>query len=122
VGSKIKSYRKKRKWTQEDLANRIGVKGNTISSYEAGKIEIPYSKLQTIAYVFEVQTNDLLPVEEKQDDITGYIQEAKSKLDTDQFNLFEQLLKKSLSLSESERENFFKNVRFAIKFFDEDKK
>lgn len=121
VGDKIKAYRKRRKWTQEDLAERLGVKGNTISSYENGKIEIPYSKLEKIAIIFEVKTNDLLPVDEKQDNISEYMQEAKSKLNEDQLNLFEQLLKKSLTLTDSERENFFKNVRFMIQFLDNDK-
>ncbi len=122
TGNKIRSYRTKKKWMQSDLAEKIGVKGNTISAYERGAVEIPQSKLKALAEALEVKTSDLLPIdEESQDELSGYIQEAKSRLDEDQFNLFQQLLKKSLTLSDSERENFFKNVRFAIKFFDEDK-
>ncbi len=123
TGKKIRSYRTKKKWMQSDLAEKIGVKGNTISAYERGAVEIPQSKLKALADALEVKTSDLLPIdEESQDELSGYIQEAKSRLDEDQMKFFELLLKKSLSLEESDREHFFKNVRMAVKFFDEDKK
>ncbi len=123
TGNKIRSYRQKRKWTQQDLADRIGVKGNSVSAYERGAVEIPNSKLKALAEALEIKTSDLLPVEnETQDELSGYIQEAKSRLDEEQMKFFEMLLKKSLSLEESDREHFFKNVRMAVKFFDEDKK
>lgn len=123
TGNKIRSYRQKRKWTQQDLADRIGVKGNSVSAYERGAVEIPNSKLKALAEALEIKTSDLLPVEnETQDELSGYIQEAKSRLDEEQMKFFEMLLKRSLSLEESDREHFFKNVRMAVKFFDEDKK
>lgn len=120
TGNKIKSYRLKRKWMQSDLAERIGVKGNTISAYERGAVEIPHSKLKAVAEALEVRTSDLLPIEdsENNDTISEYIQEVKSKYTTDQLNFLEQLIEKSLSLNESEREDFLKNIKFAVEFFN----
>lgn len=118
IGSKIKTYRKKRKWTQDDLAKRVDVKNNTISAYERGQISIPRSKLVEIAKALDAKLTDLLPVENTGDTISEYIQEAKSELDADQLELFNELLKKTLSLEGNERANFLENVRFAIQFIN----
>ncbi|MDX1769908.1 MAG: helix-turn-helix domain-containing protein [Planococcaceae bacterium] len=126
VGDKIRSYRKRKNFTQTDLAKAIGVKNNTVSAYERGVIEIPHSKLLEVAKALEIKYTALLPIEKDssfaKESIQDYVVEAEKKLTTDQFNFFEQLLDKALSLNEVERDDFFKNVRFAIKFFDEDKK
>lgn len=121
TGNKIRSYRKKMKLTQEELANRIGVKGNSISAYERGGVEIPNSKLQALANVFDITTLDLLPIEgtENNDSISAYVQEAKSELTDDQLKFVEDILKKALSLSGSERSDLFKNIKLAVKFFEE---
>lgn len=119
TGNKIRSYRTKKKWMQSDLANRIGVKGNTISAYERGAVEIPQSKLKSLAEALEVKITDLLPIEETQDTISEYIQQAKSELDEDQMNFLEEVIKKTLSLDESDRVNFLENIKFAVKFFNE---
>lgn len=119
IGKRIKEYRLKRKWTQQDLADRIGMKKNTVSAYEIGRVEIPHSKLQLVANAFEITTTDLLP-EEKVDSITKELQEAKSKLSSDQLAFLELLIAKTNSLSLEERDNFLKNIKFAVKFFDEE--
>lgn len=118
TGDKIRQYRKRMKWKQIDLANRIGVKGNTISSYENGKIEIPHSKLKALAEVFDIKTTDLLPVEGTTDTISEYVHQAKGELTSDQLEFLQQVIEKTLSLKGSERDNFLKNVGFAVEFFN----
>lgn len=121
VGSKIRKYRKIKKITQEELAEKIGIKNNTVSAYERGVIEVPHSKLLEVAKVLGVKYTQLLPIEGDEDNqtISDYINEAKAKLDDDQLQFLEALIKKTLSLNERERKNFLKNVSFAVKFFDE---
>ena len=120
IGKRIKEYRLKRKWTQQDLADRIKMKKNTISAYEIGRVEIPHSKLQAIAQAFEIKTADLIPLEEsaEQDAIDAHIQEAKAKLSSSELAFLELLIAETNSLEAEEREVFLKNIRFAVEFFN----
>jgi transcriptional regulator with XRE-family HTH domain len=122
IGNKIKSYRKKKKLTQIELAEKLGVADTTISAYERGFVEIPRSKLIDVAKALDVNHTNLLPIEEGEtkDAINEHIQEAKAKLPSDQLAFLELLLAKTNSLDGKERERFLKNVKFAVKFFDEE--
>lgn len=118
IGNKIRSYRLKKKWMQSDLAKRIGVKGNSVSAYERGSVEIPLSKLKLIAEVLEVKYTDLIPVDNTEETLSDYIQEAKAELDEDQLKFLEGLISKTLSLNSSERANFLSNLGLAVDFYN----
>ena len=122
IGQRIKEYRNKKKWFQQELADRVGMTKGAISTYEKGRVAAPIAKLQAIANVLEVNLNDLLPIDdhEKVDSITEQIQEAKSKLTSDQLAFLELLIAKTNSLSFEERNNFLKNIQFAVEFFDKE--
>jgi len=64
VGSRIKSIRKNRKLTQKELGEKVGVKHNTISSYENGTNEPEQDILFRLADVLNVSINDFFPYEE----------------------------------------------------------
>lgn len=122
IGSRIKEYRKKNNWTQQDLAERTAMKKNTISIYELGRVEVPRSKLSIIAQKLDVKMTDLLPAEEtvSQDSIDEHIRQAKAKLTSDQLSFLELLIAKTYTLPPEERQNFLKNVKFATEFFDKE--
>jgi len=61
VGAQIRKYRKMRKLTQKELGMKIGVKHNTISSYESGTNEPEQNTLFAIADALEISINDLFP-------------------------------------------------------------
>ncbi|WCR58427.1 WO male-killing family protein Wmk [Wolbachia endosymbiont of Ctenocephalides felis wCfeJ] len=61
IGAKIKEWRLKRKYTQEDLAKKIGVTRHKISKYEQGKTTIPLYTLYDIAEALSISIIDLLP-------------------------------------------------------------
>uniref|UniRef100_UPI003B585EC0 helix-turn-helix transcriptional regulator n=3 Tax=Bacillaceae TaxID=186817 RepID=UPI003B585EC0 len=61
VGNKIRYYRKKNGLTQKELGEKVGVKHNTISSYENGTNEPEQNILYTIANVLNVSINDFFP-------------------------------------------------------------
>ena len=58
----IKSARKRRGWTQEQLANAIGVKRSVISKYESGSISPSIDTIQKIADALEISIFDLYSV------------------------------------------------------------
>lgn len=120
VGSKIRKYRKIKKLTQEELAEKIGIKNNTISAYERGIIEVPHSKLLEVAKVLGIKYTHLLPIEDGDSNstISDYINKVEEQLNKDQQKFLEKLIQKTLSLSEEERVDFLKNIRFAVEFFD----
>lgn len=121
IGNRIKEYRNKKKWFQQELADRVGMTKGAISTYEKGRVAAPIAKLQAIANVLEVTLNDLLPIEEHEqvDSIDEHIKEAKAKLSSDQLAFLELLIAKTYTLPLEERNNFLKNVKFAVQFFDE---
>ena len=61
VAQKIKYYRKLKRITQKELGEKIGVKHNTISSYENGINQPEQDLLFKIADALDVSINDLFP-------------------------------------------------------------
>jgi repressor LexA len=61
VGNKIREYRKLKKLTQKQLGERIGVKHNTISSYESGTNAPEQDMLFALAEQLDISINDLFP-------------------------------------------------------------
>lgn len=57
----IKKLRKLKKWTQEELALRMGYSDrSTIAKIETGNVDIPQSKIIEFAKVFGVDPGDLM--------------------------------------------------------------
>lgn len=64
VGSRIKDIRKNKGMTQKELGKKVGVKHNTISSYEKGTNEPEQDILFKLAEVLNVSINDFFPYNE----------------------------------------------------------
>ena len=60
LGSRIKEYRKKRGYTQAQMAERLGMTEANFSSYERDKSKPPSEKLSQIASILNVSTDYLL--------------------------------------------------------------
>lgn len=56
----VRALRKERDWSQEDVAERIGVNKMTISGYETGKRRPSFETLDALAQVFDVSFDYLL--------------------------------------------------------------
>lgn len=61
VGSRIRYFRKLNNLTQKQLGEKVGVKHNTISSYEKGTNEADQDVLFAIANTLDVSVNDFFP-------------------------------------------------------------
>ena len=60
----IKFYRKANKYSQLELANKIGVGQPLISMWENGVISPPTKKLIQLAYLFNCSVDELLGLSE----------------------------------------------------------
>lgn len=120
IGRQMRTFRKAKRWTQKDLSNRIGIKDNTISAYERGAIEIPRSRLLEIATALDVKYVDFLPADTDNDEllIMKHIEAAKEICTEEEMLFLDSLIEKTLSLNDSERKDFLKNIRFAVEFFN----
>ena len=72
LSEKILYCRKKAGWSQEALADKLGVSRQAVSKWETGEAEPELSKLKLLAAVFQVSTDWLLsqdapPVEPEQE-------------------------------------------------------
>lgn len=72
-GLQLKTMRKSRDMTQEDLGKAIGQSAGSIGMYENGKRMPDRETLEAIADVFNVGTQSLLFTEPTIDDIDNYL-------------------------------------------------
>lgn len=64
IGNRIRTMRKSRQMTQEDLARAIGQSPSSITMYETGRREPDFETLEALADVFNVPLVSLLTVDE----------------------------------------------------------
>ena len=57
---KIREYRKANGYRQSDLARLLGIKQNTYSRKENGKIRFTIDEITILAHIFRVTYDDLL--------------------------------------------------------------
>ncbi|WP_264330469.1 WO male-killing family protein Wmk [Wolbachia endosymbiont (group B) of Erebia ligea] len=61
VGQRIKEWRLRRGYTQEDLASKVGIINQRIYEYEQGRAAVSLEMLDEIAKVLLINITDLLP-------------------------------------------------------------
>lgn len=64
-GDKLKTLRLRKKLTQKELANQLGLTKSVISAYETGLRMPSYDVLIAISKIFKVSTDYLLGIESK---------------------------------------------------------
>ena len=58
--NKIREYRKQRKWTQDELAKRLGVERSAVAKWESGKSQPQAARLVALAEVFGCSVDEIL--------------------------------------------------------------
>ena len=66
IGKNIRTFRHQHSWSQEDVANRLGISIPAFSKIETGVTDINLSRLEQIANVFEVSVVYLLAMDIKE--------------------------------------------------------
>jgi transcriptional regulator with XRE-family HTH domain len=60
LGLRIAQLRKERDWTQQELAEKLGVAQQTLAHYEVARIRVPASTLPLLATLFAVPVDMLV--------------------------------------------------------------
>ena len=63
VGKNIRTLRHQRGWSQEDVANRLGISIPAFSKIETGVTDINLSRLEQIANIYEINVVHLLALD-----------------------------------------------------------
>lgn len=82
IGRNIYTYRKAKRLTQKQLAEKIDRAESTIQKYEKGDIEIPNSVLQSIAKALDITYNSLVDwnIQESTNEIIAGIKPVTQQL------------------------------------------
>jgi transcriptional regulator with XRE-family HTH domain len=65
LSEKLKSIRKLRNFTQETVAEKLGISTYSYAKIERGETDIKYSRLQQIAKIMEIELEDLFSMDDK---------------------------------------------------------
>ncbi|QEM09530.1 MULTISPECIES: helix-turn-helix domain-containing protein [Mucilaginibacter] len=68
VGKNIRTLRHQHGWSQEDVANRLGISIPAFSKIETGVTDINLSRLEQIANIFDVNVVHLLALDSEEVD------------------------------------------------------
>lgn len=63
IGKNIRTFRHQHGWSQEDVANRLGISIPAFSKIETGVTDINLSRLEQIANIYEIEVVQLLSME-----------------------------------------------------------
>ena len=80
IGEKIKLRRKELRWSQRDLAEKMGYNHSTITRIETGKIDIPQSRIVQFAEVLHTDIAYLMDWEEEKPTADDELSENVKKL------------------------------------------
>lgn len=81
VGKNIRTIRHQRGWSQEEVANRLGISIPAFSKIETGVTDINLSRLEQIANIYEVNVVNLLVLDaEDIEPQTSHLNIAQKKI------------------------------------------
>lgn len=119
-GNKIKELREEHKYTQSDLASRLGISTRTIFFYEKGKLFPKDIKvLKKLAEIFNVSTDYLMEeidVKVMSEQESDFVKSAKDNFGYKGKKEAEQIIEKTAamfaggSLTEEEQDKFFESI------------
>ncbi len=100
VGKNIRAVRHQHNWSQEDVANQLGISIPAFSKIETGITDINLSRLQQIAEIFGISLVQLLSFGESREEYkSSHLQAIRKKLEESEEEVVE-LQRKVISLYE----------------------
>ncbi len=70
IGKNIRTFRHQHGWSQEDVANRLGISIPAFSKIETGVTDINLSRLEQIANIYEIDVVQILALDVEEVDQT----------------------------------------------------
>ena len=107
ASANIKAFRKQLNYTQEDIANYLGIVREQISYYENGNREIPIEHLEKLANLFGVEIIELIEKDENQfqtNVVFAFRADESSKNDLESIARVKKIIKNYLSMMKAESE------------------
>ena len=80
IGNFLKELRKEKNYTQEQVADKLGVSGRTISRWETGAYMPDISLLVDIAEMYDVDVRDLIDGERKDINMNSEVKDVAIKM------------------------------------------
>lgn len=77
IYDKVRIMREVNQWSQEDMAEKMGMSVTGYAKIERGQSEIHYDKLVQLAKIFNISLSDLISVDEKKP--TWYFRENNTQ-------------------------------------------
>ena len=103
IGKSIRILRHQHGWSQEDIANRLGISIPAFSKIETGVTDVNLSRLEQIANIYEVSVVQLLTVDNEQAEVApSHLNLIQKKL-SDRENEIATLQRKVIELYEEIR-------------------
>jgi transcriptional regulator with XRE-family HTH domain len=103
IGKSIRILRHQHGWSQEDIANRLGISIPAFSKIETGVTDVNLSRLEQIANIYEVSVVQLLTVDNEQAEVApSHLNLIQKKL-SDRENEIASLQRKVIELYEELR-------------------
>lgn len=118
VGNKIREYRKKKKMTQKQLGDLIGVKHNTVSDYENGKISPEQDSLFALSKALEVSVDDFFPAHDGDKLLDRVVGLSDDNLNLEDLEFLQKIMNKAKNLDDDSRTRLFDNLRLAVDIFE----
>ncbi|PCN43591.1 transcriptional regulator [Brevibacillus laterosporus] len=67
LGERLKEKRKEYKWTQKEIADKLGVDNTTVSKWESNTYEPDATSLKELAEIYQTSTDYLLSKQTKEE-------------------------------------------------------
>lgn len=98
LGERIKELRKHYNWTQQELAEKLGVTSASISSWESGTRRPDFETLDNLCDIFKVTLDYLLGRVDKNEYLMNRLENLKVDMIEDEAEHYENLVNLFLSL------------------------
>lgn len=120
VGNRIREERRKRRISQKELGERIGVKHNTISQYENATNAPEQDSLFRISRALDIKVDDLFPPLNIDDTNLNFERALgmSKDLDLTEISFLRQLIEKTLSKEGEDREKFLESLKFTVDYYE----
>lgn len=118
IGIKIKELRQKRSMSQDKLADLLETTKQTVSRYERGDRQANQDILFKLSDVFNVSVDYFFPEKENATDELMRALGMTKNLKAKDIEFLNQLIEKTLSMDNEEREKFLESIKFTIEYYE----
>lgn len=119
IGDKIRELRLRHGMNQEQLADKLDTTKQTISRYEKGDRQANQDILFKLSDVFNVSVDEFFPKSDKREnELERALKMTTKELNITDIEFLNQLIEKTLSMDEEEREKFLESIRFTVDYYD----